>query len=207
MRQVLDHVGAGGLLTTAEGRRTSKVPAHLSMVVVVMADDPAALATVAQLAAHTADLGIATALVARQRHAMADALWATGGMRKRGSQVRPGLWVGQRPHGRDNGKADLMLELAVVDRQQPTLPDLRRADAVLLVVSSGLATEEDLARVALVAYDSGGRFRGIVVADPDELDHTTGRLLQSERVAEPPMPTKLVGVEFDSWREGDGSRS
>jgi capsular polysaccharide biosynthesis protein len=204
LRQVLDRVGAGDLLAAAGGRATEAKTTRLSLVLVLMADDPAALAVAAQLASHTATLGITTALTARQRHAMADALWATSSMRERGEQIRPGLWVGPR---RRRNEADLQVELAVVDRQQPALPDLRRADAILFLVSSGLATEEDLARVAVAAYDAGGRFRGSVVVDPDALDHTTGRLLQGERVSEPPMPTKLIGVEFDSWREGDGGGS
>ena len=95
----------------------------------------------------------------------------------------------------------------MVDRQQPVLPDLRRADAIVLIVSSGTATEEDLARVAVAAYESGGRFRGIVVADPDSLDHTTGRLLQAQRAVEPPMPMKLTGVETDEWHQRDGGGS
>jgi hypothetical protein len=47
----------------------------------------------------------------------------------------------------------------------------------------------------------------MVVADPDSLDHTTGRLLQAQRVVEPPMPMKLTGVENDDWRERDGGQS
>jgi hypothetical protein len=173
--------------------------------VVVAADDPAALAVTGQLASHTAALGVTTHLTARQRHAAADALWATSA---RGEEMRPGLRVDpRRPTARRKSGSDLVVELVVVDRQQPVLPDLRRADAIVMVVSSGIVTEEDLARVAVAAYESGGRFSGIVVADPDSLDHTTGRLLQAQRVVEPPMPMKLTGVEADEWRERDGGLS
>ena len=165
------------------------------------ADDPGALAVGGQLASHTASLGVETLLTARQRHAAADSLWATS---SRGEDMRPGLRVDPR---RRKSSAGLVLELDVVDRQQPVLPDLRRADAIVLIVSSGTATEEDLARVAVAAYESGGRFRGIVVADPDTLDHTTGRLLQAQRAVEPPMPMKLKGVEPDEWPGRDGGRS
>ena len=175
------------------------------MVVVVSADDPGALAVAGQLASHTASLGVPTKLTARQRHAAADALWATS---SRGEEIRPGLRVDPRTTAvRRKTSPDLLLELTVVDRQQPVLPDVRRAHAIVLIVSSGFATEEDLARVALAAYESGGRFRGIVVADPDSLDHTTGRLLRAQRALEPPMPMKLTGVETDEWRERDGGRS
>jgi capsular polysaccharide biosynthesis protein len=200
LRQTLDDVGAAPLLAAAGGRRVAPKPKQLTVVVVVVADDPGALSVAGQLASHTASLGVKTQLTARQRHAAADALWATSA---RDEEMRAGLRVDPR---RRRGSYDLVLELAVVDRQQPVVPDLRRADAIVLIVSSGTATEEDLARVAVAAYESGGRFRGIVVADPDSLDHTTGRLLQAQRVVEPPMPMKLTGVETDDWRERDGGQ-
>ena len=200
LRQTLDDVGAAPLLAAAGGRRAGAKPKQLTVVIVVPADDPSALAVAGQLASHTASLGVKTQLTARQRHAAADALWATSA---RGEEMRTGLRVDPR---RRRSSSDLVLELAVVDRQQPVLPDLRRADAIVLIVSSGTATEEDLARVAVAAYESGGRFRGLVVADPDSLDHTTGRLLQAQRVVEPPMPMKLTGVETDDWRERDGGQ-
>jgi hypothetical protein len=204
LRQVLDRIGAGPLLAEASGRRAGFEPRRLTVVVVVLADDPAGLAVAGQLASHTASLGVQTHLSARQRHAAADALWATSA---RGEETRPGLRVDpHRNAGRRGSAAALMLELAVVERQQPVLPDLRRADAIMLIVSSGTATEEDLARVAVAAYESGGRFRGVVVSDPDSLDRTTGRLLRAQRAMEPPMPLKLIGVEADEWRERDGGR-
>jgi capsular polysaccharide biosynthesis protein len=205
LRQVLDRLGAGPLLAAAGGRTGGVKPSPLTVVVVVAADDPGALAVAGQLASHTASLGVPTRLTARQRHAAADALWATS---SGGDEVRPGLRV--EPPGavdRIKGSAALLVELAVVDREQPVLPDLSKADAITLIVSSGTATEDDLARVAVVAYESGGRFGGIVVSDPDSLDRTTGRLLQAQRAVEPPMPRKLTGVETDEWREQDGGRS
>jgi capsular polysaccharide biosynthesis protein len=197
LRQVLDRVGAAPLLAAASGRANGKVTRR-TLAVVVAADDPGALAVAGQLASHTASLGVPTLLTARQRHAAADALWATS---SGGDEVRAGLRVDPRRTSMRKGDSGLLLELDVVDRQQPVLPDLRRVDAVLLIVSSGLVTEEDLARVAVAAYEAGGRFQGVVVADPDSLDRTTGRLLQAQRLVEPPLPMKLTGVEDDEWRE------
>ena len=204
LRQVLDHVGAGPLVAAGGGSAAASKQEHLWLSVVVVGDDPGALSVAGQLASHTASLGVSTRLTSRQRHAAADALWATSTMPDKGEEVRPGLLVDPR---RRKTSADLVVELVVVDRQQPTFPDLREADAVVLVVSSGAATEEDLARVAVSAYEAGGRFRGVVVADPDTLDRTTGRLLQPERVAQPPMPMRLTGVESVDWRHRDGGRS
>jgi capsular polysaccharide biosynthesis protein len=203
LRQVLDRIGAGPLLAMAGGRGSKAAPTRLTVVVVVSADDPAALAVAGQLASHTAALGVPTQLTARQRHAAADALWAASA---NGEEARPGLRVDPRKARRAT-TSDLVLELDVVDRQQPVLPDLQRADAIVMVVSSGLVTEEDLARVAVAAYEAGGRFRGIIVADPDSLDRTTGRLLQAQRAVEPPMPMKLTGVETEEWREKDEGTS
>jgi capsular polysaccharide biosynthesis protein len=202
LRQVLDRVGAGPLLAAAGGRRGAPGERLRTLVVAVGADDPGALSVAAQLVSHTASLGVKTLLTARQRHASADSLWATSSGHE---EIRPGLRVDPRRSAvRRMDAAGLLVELAVVDRQQPVLPDLRRADAAVLIVTSGTATEEDLARVAVAAYDSGTRFRGVVVADPDSLDHTTGRLLQAQRAVEPPMPMRLTGIEPDDWRERDG---
>jgi capsular polysaccharide biosynthesis protein len=203
LRLVLDRIGAGPLLAPGSRERGAKASA-LTVALVVPADDPAALSVAGQLASHTASLGVTTLLTARQRHAAADALWATS---SGGGEIRDGLRVDPRTAAaRRKRSSDLCLELAVVDRQQPVLRDLRRADATVLIVSSGTSTEEDLARVAVAAYESGARFRGIVVADPDSFDHTTGRLLQAQRAVEPPMPMRLTGVETDEWRERDGGR-
>ncbi len=203
LRLVLDRIGAAPLLAAVAGARPGPKQHQLRLVLVVMAEDSGALAVAGQLASHTASLGVSTCLTTRQRHAFADPLWATGTMHDRGHELRPGLWVDPR---RRKSPADLVAELVIVDRQQPVLPDLSHADAVLLIVSSGVATEDDLARVAVTSYEAGGRFRGVVVADPDSLDRTTGRLLQGERAAEPPMPMKLIGVEADEWRERNGGR-
>lgn len=204
LRQVLDRIGAGPLLAAAVHPSTAAKPNRLRVVVVLMADDPGALAVAAQLASHTASLGVPTRLTTRQRHGFADPLWATSTIPDQGQEPRPGLRVDAR---QSKVSAGLVVELAVVDRQQPTFPDLRQADAVVMIVSSGGATEEDLARVAVAAYESGGRFRGVVLADPDVLDHTTGRLLQAERVVQPPMPMKLTGVETEEWRRRESGPS
>ena len=56
-----------------------------------------------------------------------------------------------------------------------------RATATVLGVSAGAATAEQLARVAASAAADGRDIAGILVADPDPADHTTGRLPQLAR--------------------------
>ena len=58
-----------------------------------------------------------------------------------------------------------------------------RTTATVLGVSAGAATAEQLARVAASAAADGRDIAGILVADPDPADHTTGRLPQLARPA------------------------
>jgi hypothetical protein len=96
---------------------------------------------------------------------------------------------------RDRQEADLTVVLAVLDRRNPELvDDLPETTVTILAVSPGSATAEDLARAAMTADDSGSRIAGIIVADPDNLDRTTGRLLEHERSHQVPLPTRLTGV-------------
>jgi hypothetical protein len=75
------------------------------------------------------------------------------------------------------------------------LVDLPETSVMVLAVSSGSATAEDLARAAVNTDDAGRRIEGVFVADPDYLDRTTGRLLQHERSQQVVLPTRLTGGE------------
>jgi hypothetical protein len=90
--------------------------------------------------------------------------------------------------------AELVVHLAVVDRQGADLqvPGVERA-VTLLAVSSGVATPEELARVALAADEAGHAIDRIVIVDPDPLDRTTGRLLPTERAQHIPLPSLMTG--------------
>jgi hypothetical protein len=90
---------------------------------------------------------------------------------------------------------DLTVELVVVDRRNPQFVGLDRNAVTLLAVASSSATAEDLARTAVAAYEAGGRISGVIVADPDSLDRTTGRLLMQQRSEQAQLPTRMTGVE------------
>jgi hypothetical protein len=64
----------------------------------------------------------------------------------------------------------------------------------VLAIASGAASAEDLARVAVRADDAGRRIDALVVADPDDLDRTTGRLLHRERAQQVALPGRLTGL-------------
>jgi hypothetical protein len=74
----------------------------------------------------------------------------------------------------------LRASLFAVDRAKPELPV--SGGASLLAVSSGFATSEALARVALAANDAGIPLAGVVVINPATDDSTTGSLPEAGEI-------------------------
>ena len=88
----------------------------------------------------------------------------------------------------------LSVAVCVVDDQTPQVTLPMRTGATWLAVSSGRATAEQLARVATSAAASGRRITGILVADPDPADSTTGRVPLLARSPHGHMPNHLTGT-------------
>ena len=61
----------------------------------------------------------------------------------------------------------------------------------------------------MVAYEAGFRIAGVVVADPDPFDKTTGHLLPHERAQQPHLPSRATGARpvalRESWWTGGAS--
>ena len=74
------------------------------------------------------------------------------------------------------------------------MPDTMHTTSTVLGVSSGAATAEQLAQVAVSADADGREIIGILVADPEPTDHTTGRIPQLSRSAHRRLPTRLTGI-------------
>jgi capsular polysaccharide biosynthesis protein len=89
--------------------------------------------------------------------------------------------------------ADLTIVFTVVDRRKPTLYGVPATTATLLSISPGVSTREELARLAVAVDDAGRRIDGVVVADPDPSDRTTGRRTLNERAAQAPLPVRMTG--------------
>lgn len=190
LRQLVRLVTPGHPGSLAEGPTSKDAPP--AVVVVTLSGDVRALAVGPQLASFAASTGLATTLVTAQSHESATALWAACAGLAPEAHPRPGLSVdaghGLRPD------EDLVVHLAVVDRQRPALRVRTNDRAVtLLAVSAGTATADDLARVALATDDARHPIARIVVVDPDPLDRTTGRLLPSERAQHAPLPSLMTG--------------
>ena len=182
----------GSLAPDPKGLDPKDLPAAPAVVVVTLSGDDKALAVGPQLASFAASTGLATTLVTAQSHESANALWAACSGLAPEAHPRPGLSVDSRHNVQQAD--DLVVHVAVVDRQRPELRVRAAEHAVtLLAVSAGAATADELARLALAADDVQHPIARIVVVDPDPLDRTTGRLLPSERAQHAPLPSLMTG--------------
>jgi capsular polysaccharide biosynthesis protein len=88
---------------------------------------------------------------------------------------------------------DLTIVFAVADRREPTLREVPATAVTMLAISPGVGTREELARLAVAVDDVGRRIDGVVVADPEPSDRTTGRRTLDERALQAPLPVRLTG--------------
>jgi hypothetical protein len=175
-----------------------------SLAVVSLSGDGRGLAIGPQLAAFASSQGIPTRLVAAIGHERAANLWAACATEREIAGRPGGLYLGDAPDGQ---AIDLTIILVVVDRMQPKLADAPASAATILSVASATATEQELARVAIAVDDAGRRIDGIVVADPDQTDRTSGRHTMDERSRRPALPTRLTGIPSSTGAERHRSRS
>jgi capsular polysaccharide biosynthesis protein len=176
-----------------------------SLAVLSLSSDPGALALGPQLAVYAASLGIPTVLViGPQQDANATAtLRAACAVPQRGAsgpskQLRLSV---MDHHSADRlPRASLAVVVAVVNAQNPRVAATVRTALTVLGVSAGAATAEQLARVAASAADDGRQIAGILVADPDSADHTTGRLPQLAPPARRRLPTRAADAVTETRR-------
>lgn len=172
---------------------------RLSLVVLSLSSDPAALALGPQLAAFAASQEIPTLLViGPQQDAAATATLRTAcAAQLSETSMRHGLL---RVTGYNEGSIDvppdtaLVIVVAVVDSRAPKMPETMRTNAAVIGVSAGAATAEQLARAAVVTASDGREITGILVADPDPDDQTTGRIPHLNRPARHARPGRLRGI-------------
>jgi len=195
LRRTLQHLNVAGLNLT--GTRDA---AGSSVSVISLTSDPAALALGPQLAVFAASLGIPTALAIGQAQDpnMAAALrTACAGWKGGRASLRVTV-LGEDGPGVPRGAA-LTVVVDVVDGKSPQLASTIRSTATLIGVSAGGATAEQLARVAMNAAADGREVAGLLVADPDPSDATTGRIPQLPRLASR-MPTRVTGTTTEARR-------
>jgi capsular polysaccharide biosynthesis protein len=175
-----------------------------SLTVLTLSSDYGALALGPQLAVYAASLGIPAALIVDSQPDVeaAATLRAAVGVasgRPSGPPDEPARVVlGEHSSGRPR----ITIVVAALDSQTPLVADTMRTTATILGVSAGAATAEQLARLAVSAADDGRDLAGIVVANPDPDDRTSGRL---PRLAEPVrrrLPSRLAGPAPFAARSG-----
>jgi capsular polysaccharide biosynthesis protein len=196
LRGALDHLGAGGSGPDETGNGES-----ISVAVLSLRSDPGALAIGPQLAVFAASLGIRTHLVIGSQDPEPTAMLraACTGMAAVARWPRYlHVTVRNEDNARGQPAAALTILIAVVDEQTPRVAERMRATVAVLGVSAGVATAEDLARVAASAADRDRPIAGILVADPDPADRTTGRLPQPARPAARQGPTRLTGIPTET---------
>jgi capsular polysaccharide biosynthesis protein len=173
LRKVLMHIGVSDVRYGGPG---------VSVTVVSLSSDRRALAVGPQLAAFAASLGIPTVLsVGTQQDRNATATLSAACTMAAASMSREtgGLQfsVGDFFAGRDSSAA-LTVAVVVLDSKNPELPAMVRTTTTVIAVTSGAASAEQLARAAVSVTADGRDIAGILVADPDSSDRTTGRLPQ-----------------------------
>jgi capsular polysaccharide biosynthesis protein len=154
---------------------------RFSLTVLSLSSDPGALALGPQLAVFAASQEIPTSLViGPQQDAAATATLRTAcATPPSEASIHHGLL---RVTAYDEGGVEmhpdtaLVVVVAVVDGRAPQLLDPMRTNATVIGVSAGAATAEQLARAAVAATADGQEITGILVADPESTDQTTGRI-------------------------------
>lgn len=193
LRQALQQLGAASADSGNGSGRTRSVYTFLCL-----SSDPGALALGPQLAVFAASQGISTTLVVGpQPDVKAAATLRTAcaapppASSRRPSCLRVAVVDSDADIPLD---AALTVVVSVVDGHSPQVPDMVRTAAAVLGVSAGRATAEQLARMAMSASLGGRDIAGILVADPELTDRTTGRIPQLQRPLHRRLPTRLEGV-------------
>jgi capsular polysaccharide biosynthesis protein len=165
-----------------------------SVLVLSLSSDPGALALGPQLAAFAASLEIPTTLViGPQQDRSAAAALRTACALAAGSDQLGQLRIGISEDGdlRDVPDADLRVVVATVDGLNPQMPETIRTTTTVLAVSAGAATADQLARVAVNATADDRDIAGILVADPEPDDNTTGQVPQLVKPVQHRKPARL----------------
>jgi len=194
LRAALDFLGAGnaGSATMGQGQ-------GISLAVLSLRSDPAALALGPQLAAFAASREIRTELViGLQPDPGAAATLCAACTGIAGTEYLR-VSIGDQ-HSARHRPATLTVLVGVIDSNTPRGADGKPATLAVLGVSAGAATAEELARAAISAADQGCKLVGILVADPDSTDGTTGRLPQLARTTSRMAPTHLTGIPTETRR-------
>lgn len=199
LRRAMQQLGITEALSSAGGG------AAFTLGVLSLLSDRAALSLGPHIAAYAASMGIPTALVIGPRQdpdaiaALRTACAAPpSNSSKRGKYLRTVV----AEDGMIDKDLDVALVVAVgiVDNETPQILGMPPTGTTVLAVSAGTATAEQLARAATIAAEGGRDIVGILVADPDPVDETTGRIPQLGSAPRRMTPTRVQGIPTEAGR-------
>jgi len=184
-----------GVAEVSDGHRDS-VPKVLS--VLSLSRDHGALALGPQVAVFAARLGIPTCLVLSAQQASGGAATALRAaceavLNGTAKPVNAKLSIATEVTGSLPQGTALAVVVSVVDAAAPRVAETARADVTMLGVSAGIVTAVELAKVAVSAADARQGIVGVLVADPDPADRTTGRMPQVTPRTLPSTPNRVSG--------------
>ena len=174
-----------------------------SLTVVSLASDPTALALGPQLAAFASAHGIPTALVLGPQQDMnvTAALRTTcaAGAQSTLTRGKPLQLLVAEDDKIVQAGAAFTVVVVVVDGRNPLVLPAVGTGATVLGISAGGTTAEELARAATAAAADGRDIYGILVANPDPDDQTTGRIPRLPLVRRA-LPTRVNGLATEIRR-------
>ena len=194
LRKALQQLALAGVHMTG-GRDDGR---GSSVAVVSLANDPGALALGPQLAVFASSLGIPTALIVgpHQEPNLTAALQTACAELKQQQPGHPQLQtvVADKLDAGAYPGALLAVVVGVADPDKPEVAAMMRTTATVIGVTAGGVTADQLARVAVSIAADDRDVAGILVANPDPVDQTTGRIPQLVRmVPQQVVPTRITG--------------
>ena len=158
--------------------------------IVSYAEDEDALSVGVQMASFAASMGISTTLLAGD-HDSIENLRAACAISAQSPPPEALLsFVKQDPTDSSTPPSELTITVVAMDRKRPHF-EMSGGVLTIVALSAGVATSDDLARLALAATDAGTTLDGIIVVNPDEHDYTAGEL--PARAVRPPAMPRLPG--------------
>lgn len=205
LRNVLQQFGVADYAVSNGAPAGADTSGHgpTAVTVLSLSSDPKALALGPQLAVFAASLGISTALVIGPQQDAGTVAALRTACAGASEAARPGkplrLMVSEDSEPGQSATAFAVV-VTVVDGKAPRMPDAPPTTATVLGVSAGAATAEQLARAATAAAGAGREIFGILVADPEPADQTTGRIPRLAPPALRQMPTRVKDVPTEIKR-------
>ena len=187
LRNVLERAGVIDVMSNGRKQDT------FTLAVVSLSSDPGAVALGPQLAVFAASLEIPTTLLVgpQQDVSPVATLRTVCAAPPPPASKRPEhlhIAVSDADDADSQPRAALTIVVTVVDSENPQLADAVSPTATVLGVSAGAATAEQVARAASSAAAGGHDVVGILVADPESTDTTTGRFPSVIQVG--PVPAR-----------------